>query len=276
MDGSFLTYRNGRWFWITAASASALTFHYLNYRSQTIPYGGTPVGLIYGLFGTIIIAVLMFLGIRKRLYASGTGTLQGWVSAHVYLGLFSLLIIPMHAGFRFGADIHTLAFILLALVVLSGIMGVILYMSIPSRLTEYESGLQSDAIDNEIGRLISDMRFLVKDKSDALVRVYQDEITRLQTMQPMGWSLVFKKQREDLIAKRSTELARIVSSIPSEDYTTFQALSRMILKRTQLQVALMAQMRLRNMLQAWLYIHVPVSIAMIVIVGIHVVVVFYY
>ena len=231
---------------------------------------------MYGLIGTIVIAVLMFLGIRKRAYASGTGTLQGWVSAHVYLGLFSLLIIPMHAGFRFGVDIHTLAFVLLALVVLSGIVGVILYMSIPSRLTEYESGLQSDAIDNEIGRLISDMRFLVKDKSDALVRVYQDEITRLQTMQPMGWSLVFRKQSEDLIAKRSAELARLVSSIPSEDETTFQALSRMILKRTQLQVALMAQMRLRNILQAWLYIHVPVSIAMIVTVGIHVVVVFYY
>jgi hypothetical protein len=182
----------------------------------------------------------------------------------------------MHAGFRFGADIHTFAFILLALVVMSGILGVILYMTIPSRLTAYESGLQSDAIDNEIGRLISDMRFLVKDKSDALVRVYRDEITNVQTMKPMGWSLLFKRQREDLIAQRSTELARIVLSVPSEDETTFQALSQLILKKTQLQVALMTQMRLRNILQAWLYIHVPVSIAMIVTVGIHVVVVFYY
>jgi len=218
----------------------------------------------------------MFLGIRKRSYASGVGTLQGWVSAHVYLGLFTILIIPMHAGFRFGVDIHTFAFILLIIVVLSGIIGVILYMSVPSRLTEHESSLQSDAIDKEIGRLISDMRFLVRDKSDALVRVYRDELARLQTMQPMGWSLLLPKQNEDLIAKRSAELAQIVSSVPSQDETTFQALSQLILKKTQLQVALMAQMRLRNILQAWLYIHVPVSVAMIIMVGIHIAVVFYY
>jgi len=231
---------------------------------------------MYGLVGTIIIAVLMFLGVRKRSYASGTGTLQGWVSAHVYLGLLSLLIIPMHAGFRFGADIHTFAFILLALVVLSGILGVILYISIPSRLTGHESGMQSDAIDKEISRLISDMRFLVKDKSDALVRVYREEISGLEALQPMGWSLLFQTQRGDLLAKRSAELARIVGSVPSEDETTFQALTQLILKKTQLQVALMTQMRLRNVLQAWLYIHVPVSIAMIITVGIHIVVVFYY
>jgi len=276
LDGSFLTYRRGRWFWITAGSAGALTLHYFNYRSESIPYGGTAIGLIYGLIGTIIIAVLMFLGIRKRSYASGVGTLQGWVSAHVYLGLFTILIIPMHAGFRFGVDIHTFAFILLIIVVLSGIIGVILYMSVPSRLTEHESSLQSDAIDKEIGRLISDMRFLVRDKSDALVRVYRDELARLQTMQPMGWSLLLPKQNEDLIAKRSAELAQIVSSVPSQDETTFQALSQLILKKTQLQVALMAQMRLRNILQAWLYIHVPVSVAMIIMVGIHIAVVFYY
>jgi hypothetical protein len=218
----------------------------------------------------------MFLGIRKRSYASGTGTLQGWVSAHVYLGLLTLLIIPMHAGFRFGADIHTFAFVLLAVVVLSGILGVILYMSIPARLTTHESDLQSDAIDKEIGRLISDMRFLVKDKSDALVRVYHDEMLGLQTLQPMGWSLLFQKQKGDLLAQRSAQLARIVSSMPSEDEGTFQALSQLILKKTQLQVALMNQMRLRNMLQAWLYIHVPVSVAMVLVVVIHIVSVFYY
>ena len=231
---------------------------------------------MYGLIGTVIIGVLMYLGIRKRSYASGTGTLQGWVSAHVYLGLLTLLVIAMHAGFRFGVDIHTFAFVLLTVVVLSGILGVILYMSVPPRLTAHESGLQSDAIDKEIGRLISDMRFLVKDKSDALVRVYRDEISVLQATQPMGWSLLFQKERGDLLAQRSAALAQIVSSVPSEDERTFQALSQLILKKAQLQVALMTQMRLRNLLQAWLYIHVPVSMAMIVTVVIHIVAVFYY
>jgi predicted cation transporter len=50
----------------------------------------------------------------------------------------------------------------------------------------------------------------------------------------------------------------------------------LLLKKTQLEVDLMHQMRLRNALQAWLYVHVPVSVAMLVAVGIHIFVVFWY
>jgi hypothetical protein len=35
-------------------------------------------------------------------------------------------------------------------------------------------------------------------------------------------------------------------------------------------------MRLKNALQAWLYVHVPVSIAMLAAVGVHLLVVLYY
>jgi hypothetical protein len=276
LDGSFLTYKKGRWLWLTLASAAAITAHYLSYTAQNVAYGGSGVGLLYGFVGTAIIVVLMALGVRRRLYSSGRGMLQGWVSAHVYLGLLTLLIIPVHAGFRFGFDVHTFAFILLAIVVLSGVLGIILYSSLPSRLTRYEAGLQADAIDREIGRLLSDMRFLVKDKSDALVRIYQDEVARLRTMNPGGWSLLFGRQGEDLLAARSAELGRIVKTIAPQDETTFQALSQLMLKLTQLQSTLMAQMRLRNALQSWLYVHLPISIAMVVAVAIHVFVVFYY
>ena len=163
METSFLAYRSGRWLWISLASALLLVLHYLYYRSRTVAYGGTVEGLLYGVAGTGLIAILMYLGIRKRSYSSSSGTLQGWVSAHVYLGLLTLLIIPMHAGFRFGWDVHTLAYVLLVVVVLSGIVGIVLYRNIPSRLTKFEAGQQADKIDGEIGRLLVDMRALVKE-----------------------------------------------------------------------------------------------------------------
>jgi hypothetical protein len=39
---------------------------------------------------------------------------------------------------------------------------------------------------------------------------------------------------------------------------------------------MVAQMRLQNLLEAWLYFHLPVSIVMLVVVIIHILVVFYY
>ncbi|MEQ1844591.1 MAG: hypothetical protein ABL983_03305 [Nitrospira sp.] len=276
MENSFLTYRSGRWFWISFAAAVGLVLHYLNYQSRSVAYGGSLEGLLYGVVGTGLIAVLMYLGVRRRSYASSTGTVQGWVSAHVYLGLLTLLLIPLHAGFRFSWDVHTLAFGLLVVVVLSGVVGLYLYQNIPGRLTRYEAGLQADKIDPERARLLSDMRALVKDKSDALVEIYREEVATSQRQASEGWSLLFKGQGCDLIALRSAELARKVSGIPPEDQAMFQVLSQLLLKKTQLEVNLLHQMRLRNALQAWLYVHVPMSIAMVCAVGVHLIVVFFY
>lgn len=276
MGTSFLTYRGGRWFWISTLSAVGLTAHYLDYSSSTVAYGGTTIGLLYGVAGSLIIGMLMYLGIRKRTYTSGVGTLQGWVSAHVYLGLLTLVLIPMHAGFRFGWDVHTLAFVLLAIVVLSGVLGTVLYLTLPARLTKHEAGLQADKIDKEIGRLLSDIRSLVKDKSDAMVRLYHNEVAALQTRKPSGWSLLWRGLGGDVISKRAAELAQAVSAIPAEEQAAFRLLSQLLLKKAQLEVTLLHQMRIRNALQAWLYVHVPVSIAMIVTLTIHVIVVFYY
>lgn len=276
MGNSFLTYRSGRWLWISVAIAVGLVLHYVSYQSRTVAYGGSAEGLLYGVAGTGLIAILMYLGHRKRSYASSMGTLQGWVSAHVYLGLLTLLVIPMHAGFRFGWDVHTLAFVLLAVVVLSGVVGLFLYQSIPGRLTRYEAGQQADKIDPEIARLLSDMRALMKGKSDVLVQIYKAELATSQNRAPKGWSLLLKGPGGDLLAVRSADLAKKVSAIPPSDQATFQILSQLLLKKTQLEVNLLHQMRLRNALQAWLYVHVPVSIAMVFAVGLHLIVVFLY
>jgi len=253
-----------------------LVLHYVSYQSRTVAYGGSVEGLLYGVAGTGLIVILMYLGHRKRSYASGTGTLQGWVSAHVYLGLLTLLLIPMHAGFRFGWDVHTLAFVLLAVVVLSGVVGLFLYQSIPGRLTRYEAGQQADKIDPEIARLLSDMRALMKGKSDVLVQIYKAELAASQNRAPKGWSLLLKGLGGDLLSARSADLAKKVATIPSSDQATFQILSQLLLKKTQLEVNLLHQMRLRNALQAWLYVHVPVSIAMVFAVGVHLIAVFLY
>jgi len=275
MGTSFLTYRSGRWFWISLASGLGLLLHYSDYRARTVTYGGSTEGLLYGVVGTALIGILMYLGIRRRSYSSHTGTLQGWLSAHVYLGLLTLLVIPLHAGFRFGWDVHTLAFVLLVVVVLSGVGGVLLYRILPSRLTTFEARQQPDKIDPQLARLLADMRALVKDKSNALVDIYRAELAASRQRMPSGWSLI-RGQTRDLLAERSADLAAMAAVVPLEEQATFQVLSQLLLKKAQLELNLLQQMQLRNALKAWLYVHVPVSIAMVCAVVIHLIIVFWY
>ncbi|HRI39141.1 MAG TPA: hypothetical protein PLO50_11330 [Nitrospira sp.] len=275
-ESSFLTYGGSRWLWVSLISAVVCLLHYAYYQSRTVAYGGSAEGLLYGVIGTVLIGVLMYLGIRRRSYTSQLGSLQGWVSAHVYLGLLTVIVIPLHAGFRFGWDVHTLAFVLLIIVVGSGVIGISLYRVIPTRLTRLEMKQQADSIDPELDSLFKAMRTLVMAKSEMLVRLYQQELAATQRRTSSGWRLLWKGQTGDLLAEQSAFLAKKASLVPPEDRAAFQDLSQLLLKKTQLEIALQQQMGLRNALKAWLYIHVPVSIAMVCSLVVHVVVVFLY
>ena len=274
-EQNFLSYGGKRWLWFGLISSLLLCTSYLMYRRQMLPHGGTPMGLAYGVAGTIVIFILMALGVRKRWYSSGLGTLQGWTSAHVYLGLLTLLLIPMHAGFKFRFDVHTLAFALLFLVVISGIVGIVLYRTVPPRLTKFEQTIQADKVDAELNRLLAEMRMLSRDKSDSFVRVYQEEASRLMKHTHRGWRVLWSP-RADPLAARGQELSRTVKQIPAPEHEDFQKLSRLIMQSVQLEGTLTEQMRLRNAMQAWLYLHVPLSLAMMIAIVIHLVAVFYY
>src|SRR5690606_11533592 len=96
--------------------------------------GGTWQGYALDTASALQIVWLLWLGVRKRRYASASGTLQGWVSAHVYLGTALLWVATLHTAFQFGWNLHTLAYGLLVVVLVSGLVGVWLYLAVPARM----------------------------------------------------------------------------------------------------------------------------------------------
>ena len=274
---TLLTYAGKRYLWLGAIAGVALLVSYYYYARDTVPSGSTLGGLIYGWLGFLAILVLMFLGIRKRWYASRLGTVQGWTSAHVYLGLLTLLIIPMHAGFRFGWDVHTLAFALLVIVVLSGIFGILIYLTVPQKLTAYESSMLPDKAEAEINRVLGEMKQLVGEKSAMLQRLYEEEIRHYQEIRPQGWRLLFRRlDPAAILSAKTRDLNSIVPRIPETEQESFSQFCSLVLRKTELESLLASQMRIKNALEAWLYVHVPISFAMVVAVAIHLLVVLYY
>jgi len=277
--GTLLTYGGKRYLWIgLTAGIVLLVSYYYYYRTHHLsPSGSTPIGLIYGWLGFIAILILMFLGIRKRWHASHWGTMQGWTSGHVYLGLLTLLVIPMHAGFRFGWDVHTLAFALLAIVVLSGMVGVWLYLTIPPKLTHYESGMLPDKAEAEINQTLKELKSLAVEKSDAFQRAYAQHSARSHDVKPQGWRLLFKpRDATASIGERTRELRQLVAQIPPAEQDSFSKFSGLVLRQTELEAFLASEMRMKNALESWLYVLLPLSAAMSAAVAVHLLVVLYY
>ena len=84
---NFITYRNFKWLWFTLIALLLCTVVYIVDTPVGGPNGGTTVGYTFGIISTIGVIWLMAYGIRKRAYGSSLGTVEGWLAAHVWIGI---------------------------------------------------------------------------------------------------------------------------------------------------------------------------------------------
>ena len=126
--------------WVVASSIAAVASLalYIAYvlMSPNGARGGSMVGLFFASVGTGIIVFECLLGLRKKYPASPLGRVKTWLSAHVWLGLLSFLLILMHSGFRWGSGLAAALMWMFLVIVVSGVYGVALQNYIPRRMTE--------------------------------------------------------------------------------------------------------------------------------------------
>jgi hypothetical protein len=99
------------------------------------PGGGSTMGLVFGVvgFGFMIFAAL--LGARKRVPTWRVGRAQAWMRGHLWLGLLSLPMILFHGGFHFGGTLTSVLMWLLIITVVSGVFGAALQHYVPRVMT---------------------------------------------------------------------------------------------------------------------------------------------
>lgn len=247
---------------------------YYYYAEREFPHGGSRWGLGFGIAGTALILLLAFFGIRKRWYRSTFGTLEQWLQSHIYLGVLVLIVLLFHTGGRFNDKIAVATLILVAIVVASGIVGAILYVTIPRLLTEVESNLTVDEISEQLNQLARSMARIASGRSAPFQRIYDELLRQTQPGALAGWRLVIsrlarKKQQE-------ADWTRLIALVPKEEQEELRQMLVVSRQRRELLLRLVFQQRYKNVLESWLYIHVPFTIALLVFMVVHVVAVFYY
>src|SRR5580765_7173312 len=130
--------RQTRWITGSAVGAVASLAVYIAYvmLSPNGARGGSLTGLFFASLGSGVIIFECLLSLRKKYPASPLGQVKSWLSAHVWLGLLSFLLILEHSGFRWGHGLAALLMWIFAVIVVSGIFGVAMQNYIPRRMTE--------------------------------------------------------------------------------------------------------------------------------------------
>jgi hypothetical protein len=265
---SFLRHRDFRWLKFGSALSLLALIGYLALPAAAGPYGGTWFGYTLGTLGAGLIVWLACLGVRKRRMTPGNWSLRAWTSAHVWLGLSLIVIATLHTGMRLGWNLATLAWTLMILVIASGTYGIIAYSTLPVAMSR-ERDQQTRP------ELIEGLRAIDRQLIEAAqpLGTQQAEAVLAATAQsPFDASL-----RERLAANpRHCATHAALDALAGFTSDAAQRVRGLLSRRLALLARIRAQMRMRALLEVWLHIHVPMTVALLAALTAHIVSVFYY
>lgn len=291
MHQDLLRFRGTRYFWWALVLTSLALILYATPVGWRPRGGGTWQGYTLGTIGTLLVVWLTLLGVRKRRYASTLGSVEGWTSAHVMLGLSLAVIATLHTGFQFGWNVHTLAYVFMMLVIASGILGLVLYLSAPRQLSENAAGQSREQMFAELLAIDGKAREVARncDPSVALAVASSIERTAIgggvhsqlfgtdrSLFQPSGVGVTALATNIDNQAVIDFVAARVPRAAKRVEAGSLQDLVALLSRRQALLRRLRRDIRLHAWLRIWLYLHVPMTVALLAALIVHVLVTFLY
>jgi hypothetical protein len=273
------------------------------------PPGGSPLGLTFGILGFVFMLFAALLGARKRVPVWRLGRAQAWMRGHLWLGMLSLPIILFHGGFHFGGTLTRVLMWMLIFTVVSGLFGAALQHYIPCVMTTdvpfetiydeighvrnlllEEADRAMEALCGSLGvrrssgeevqraggftairpmasttkggaavAAATEIVLLSDEESAPLRRFYLNE------MRPF---LERPGERRLLLydaAKAQTGFSGVRTLLPARAHATIDDLQDVCEEARQLQ----KQRRLHHWLHVWLLVHIPISLALIVLGAVH-------
>lgn len=267
----FLRYAGFRWAKISGGLCLLIIISYALVDVTPRHNGGSWYGYTLGTIGAGLILWLTALGYRKRKMTSDYWSLKAWTSAHVYLGLSLIVIGTWHTGFQLGWNVHTLAWALMMLVILSGLYGVIVYATLPAALSNNRDEM-------------TQMQML------EAIRAFDRQLhSAAQPLTPADTAPVLAALDEDPFAGgigarlsgrypncATAAALRTLAASQSSDAVAREKVTGLLKQKVAALARLRAHLRLRALLEIWLYVHVPLTFALIAALSAHVISVFFY
>jgi hypothetical protein len=258
--------------------------------SERSTVGGSTLGLIFGTIAALIFLFSSALGIRKKKRLWRIGNVQMWLRAHLWLSFFTIPLICFHSGFNMGGPHTSWLMVIYSMVMGSGFFGVAMQHFLPRVMKErlsaevvYEQIPHlRELIFEEALKLRSEVREIereVKGRVAAVEGIPQLESAEDTSAQIIGDFLDEeclpylragrrRARRRQLGDRRtSDDLFRLLKVNSSEKLRArVEDMQQWCNDRRNMDL----QVRLHHWLHGWLFLHVPLSFALLVMTAWHI------
>lgn len=292
MHDNILAYKNKRYLHYALLVVLASAALYLSQGKVQPPNGGTWQGYVLGTVGALLIAWLAWLGIRKRRYQSTAGTLQGWTSAHVYLGGALLIVATFHCAAQFGWNVHTLAYVLMTAVILSGFYGIYVYLHYPQKVSSNRINMsrqhwldELDELDGsamaiapscgaDVQSMVASAIEMTRFGGGLLAQLRARDLSQMQVSHSSDDGKPKNNTDQQLIIQQLAK--RIPRSNKQAEAASLNELLSVFSRRQMVLRILRTDIRLQSSMKVWLFFHIPLTIALLAALVVHIISVFIY
>ena len=227
-------------------------------------------GLTYGWSAFAFLLVLASFGVRRRFLGLATrlglGSAASWLRLHLYGGMLFCLLVLMHSGFRVPIGSLTLTVWILSLwVVVSGLAGLLLQRWVPRALT---SGLSIEVLWERIPELVKELREraaeIAENCDETLLFLYRNKVEPALVGAEARW--IYCVDISGGVRGELGDFQYLRRAIAQDQKPLLDELE--VCYRTKLEID--AHYTLQSVLRYWLIAHTPPSIALVVLVMIHI------
>lgn len=268
-----LEFKNYRYLKVVSFFTAIFLLIYWVPSSLALAFQKEWFGYLTGSIAGLMVLILLWYGMRKR-NTKGYGSLRAWLSAHIYLGVALILVATLHSKFNFALNIHTLSYFLLLLVILTGFYGIYAYLRFPKIMHENLGGNTLDALYLEIANADKDLyqqaADLPQDIKEIIDLACQDPMTPNVKDQLLGIRPNCPMERAIKKLSIHCKSAEIADQPKCDDLLINMVHRRNLLVRVRTDVMYKARLRV------WLYLHLPLSIGLMVALIAHVVFILMY
>jgi cytochrome b561 len=234
--------------------------------------GGSVVGLVFGVMGGLLVLFALALSMLRFVPSWWfVGSRALWLKAHIWLGLLSFILILCHTGLRLGGPFEKVLYLLFLLVVVTGIFGLIVQQFLPRWMTfEVQCEVPFEQIPIVCATLRDKADLDMHSKCASLMPATGTRIRRVyaEVVRPfLGWPSDHKNLLSD--PKKTTQLFAEMSRLPGAGESTLPQLLTHLEGFCAERRSLARQENLHRLLHSWLYLHVPLSWAMAVMMLTH-------
>ncbi|QJB70439.1 hypothetical protein [Parasphingorhabdus halotolerans] len=276
MHDGFLGHAGYRWLKISSAIMLVCIVSYFFVDVSPRHNGGSWYGYTLGTIGALLILWLTMLGVRKRAMTSGRWSLKAWTSAHIYLGLSLVVIGTLHTGFQFGWNIHTAAYAFMMIVIISGIFGIYYYATLPQALSDNRDEMTET-------QMLESLRSLdrqLHESAQPLSAEHAALVLQSLEQDPFGGGFfrrISGKYPNCATRQAQADLRRERAYQPrmgGED--PLDKVDALLEKKEATLARVRRHLKLKATLQVWLFVHVPITFALIASLSAHIISVFFY